>query len=536
MDAADLAENLTGVCATFDINVQSTHDSLCTTLDAIAEQLARNQDLRASLGSATPSPWPCLRKLWQSLHRAQLTFWDGDDSDGNDGGPAQSESQKHHHLLKLGLSLARFTRNLVAGVPENQNRAFENETDIRRLLHYYTSWTAMEDQQAVAVARVLAQALSNIITANDSLMQSLWETYMNLPEDQVVLIRLLTSSDAKSALPALMLIQNCIQGSRTRARLLVRTTVGARLCVCLLDKMASTYEAEEGTDDANAFDIGYAIFSRLLEAGLVPEMYAKLSIKDETVTPHQTVILKLVDSYLQATPMAGKDVETFNLRQSLSQLLGSCFFALSSYSQRALRRALGSPSTETFPQNGAPAELDVMLPRFTLLLDDERDPSTPNPNTPQPPLKTFFNSLRSESHRLDESLVEVLRLLDRFLPRINFGKAVPVVGAEASSSAQPTDTGFSYLKRDLVRLLGVLCHENRAVQDRIRECGGIEVVMNLCVVDERNPYLREHAIFTLHNLLKGNAENQSLVQEIQPASQWDEDGVLRDTPGAAVRK
>lgn len=41
---------------------------------------------------------------------------------------------------------------------------------------------------AVAVARVLAQALSNIITANESLMQSLWETYMNLPEDQLVLM------------------------------------------------------------------------------------------------------------------------------------------------------------------------------------------------------------------------------------------------------------------------------------------------------------------------------------------------------------
>ena len=51
----------------------------------------------------------------------------------------------------------------------------------------------------------------------------------------------------------------------------------------------------------------------------------------------------------------------------------------------------------------------------------------------------------------------------------------------------PDVPGFSYLKRDLVRLLGILCNEARAVQDRVRECGGIPVVMNLCVVDERNP-------------------------------------------------
>ena len=47
--------------------------------------------------------------------------------------------------------------------------------------------------------------------------------------------------------------------------------------------------------------------------------------------------------------------------------------------------------------------------------------------------------------------------------------------------------GFSYVKRDLVRLLGVLCAGEKVVQDRVRVCGGIPVVMNLCVVDERNP-------------------------------------------------
>jgi hypothetical protein len=81
----------------------------------------------------------------------------------------------------------------------------ENEPDIRRLLHYHTSWTAMEDEKckhgyctlisilicvylAVAIARTLAQALSNIVTSNEPLTAMLWETYMNLPEDQVILM------------------------------------------------------------------------------------------------------------------------------------------------------------------------------------------------------------------------------------------------------------------------------------------------------------------------------------------------------------
>lgn len=106
-------------------------------------------------------------------------------------------------------------------------------------------------------------------------------------------------------------------------------------------------------------------------------------------------------------------------------------------------------------------------------------------------------------------------------------------------------TGFAYLKRDLVRLLGILCHGITAVQDRARLCGGIEVVMNLCVIDERNPCtspsatavlgiyfvpldLREHAIFTLHNLLQGNAENQAVVEAIKPSGKWDENGVWQE--------
>lgn len=47
--------------------------------------------------------------------------------------------------------------------------------------------------------------------------------------------------------------------------------------------------------------------------------------------------------------------------------------------------------------------------------------------------------------------------------------------------------------------------------------------------------LREHAIFTLHNLLKNNPENQAVVDSIKPSGAWDEEGVLRDTP-YSVRK
>lgn len=106
------------------------------------------------------------------------------------------------------------------------------------------------------------------------------------------------------------------------------------------------------------------------------------------------------------------------------------------------------------------------------------------------------------------SNTELLRLLDMFLPRINFGKPVRLAGPDGAAvlptHTQPSggadggaSTGFSFLKRDLVRLLGILCHGIKAVQDRARLCGGIEAVMNLCVIDERNPCTSPRAIVVL---------------------------------------
>lgn len=41
---------------------------------------------------------------------------------------------------------------------------------------------------AIDAARLLAQVLSNTVTSNDGLVQTLWELYMNLPEEQAVLM------------------------------------------------------------------------------------------------------------------------------------------------------------------------------------------------------------------------------------------------------------------------------------------------------------------------------------------------------------
>lgn len=344
---------------------------------------------------------------------------------------------------------------------------------------------------------------------------------------------------------------------------------------------------------------------------------------NEIVTPHQTTLLKLVDSYLQSTQLNPTDIQlpdVLHTHESLGSFLAKRFFTLSNYAQKAMHRSLGmvppskdcgarhqdamtqrtsseslsssersnSSSAPSFP-NSFPQELDVMLPKVcealvlvtqcivTICLEAEEQQSRLEQGISTivsfTNLKTYFIQKQHDGVGVVESLIgmqalelsimfltreilDLLHILDIFLPRINFGKPVNADGTPASVN-QPgvgESSGFSYLKRDLVRLLGVLCHGVRSVQDRTREAGGLPVVMNLCVIDERNPCgskstkpkrqfssslfildLREHAIFTLHSLLKDNPENQQFVDSIKPAQEWDEDGTLKTRVGGVRR-
>jgi len=75
---------------------------------------------RIHAGSDT-ALWTDLRKLWKELARVQLTFWDNDDDEEAETDGAAQE--KENGVRTLCQATAKFTRNIVAGVPENQARA-----------------------------------------------------------------------------------------------------------------------------------------------------------------------------------------------------------------------------------------------------------------------------------------------------------------------------------------------------------------------------------------------------------------------------
>jgi ataxin-10 len=239
--------------------------------------------------------------------------------------------------------------------------------------------------------------------------------------------------------------------------------------------------------------------------------------------------LKLLDSYLNSVPTPFRDRDDH--LNNLAGFLASVFLLQAKNAQHAIQQATGEPSPG---QNAATdrgggtlvqAALDGRLPGVWVALvllstslssillaeDGDRSGVRTDPgvvNSSHLCHDTISTSrIRTGAGFIEELLgmmvpwsrhphllqrqsftPETLRLLDIFLPRINFGKArASPKGTEVVPGEVDAATNFPYLKRDLVRLLGILCHNCRAIQDRIRLCGGIPTVLNLCAIDDRNP-------------------------------------------------
>lgn len=165
------------------------------------------------------------------------------------------------------------------------------------------------------------------------------------------------------------------------------------------------------------------------------------SSTDEIVTPHQTTLLKLVDSYLQSIQQSGaspSSSQTLALHSGLSPFLARCFYAISSFTQKSLRRALGPPPREHIretlspthnsqsdvQQSGMaplPGELDVMLPKvcealvlvtqclITIGLEAEEQRTwSDRPDIEanhKSDMKIYFNETRFQGQGLAESLI-----------------------------------------------------------------------------------------------------------------------------------
>ncbi|RLV95209.1 Copper transport protein 86 [Spathaspora sp. JA1] len=88
-------------------------------------------------------------------------------------------------------------------------------------------------------------------------------------------------------------------------------------------------------------------------------------------------------------------------------------------------------------------------------------------------------------------------------------------------------TSYSGVKSSIIIILSHLCHESTDIQDQIRELGGLALVLSNCIIDNNNPFIKEHAIICLKYLLLDNPRNQQVVADLE-AKQTVDDQVLQE--------
>ncbi|KAK4689512.1 ataxin-10, partial [Tremellales sp. Uapishka_1] len=232
-------------------------------------------------------------------------------------------------------------------------------------------------------------------------------------------------------------------------------------------------------------------------------------IPDEPITPSQTILLKLLDSHLSTKPSSSP---------TANQFLLPLFHTLSTYTILSVRQAADD------------ARLPKMLEGLVLVLEilssiglehqrriDASEPIEPSRSEMVLTMKQEFI----------KPLVELLAALNAFLPRIK----------PLQPSTEDSQTlRFQNIKRDLVQLLSILTYQDKAVCDEVRKHGGVEIILGLCEVDDRNPYLREQALFTVRNLMHNNPENQEIITKMQPLGVVGENGELLPLPESMKKK
>lgn len=88
-------------------------------------------------------------------------------------------------------------------------------------------------------------------------------------------------------------------------------------------------------------------------------------------------------------------------------------------------------------------------------------------------------------------------------------------------------TKFPSVKSYIIVILSYLAFESFDNQEKIRELGGLALVLSNCIIDNNNSFIKEQAIVCLKYLLNKNPKNQQVVAELE-AEKTVDDEVLQD--------
>lgn len=220
----------------------------------------------------------------------------------------------------------------------------------------------------------------------------------------------------------------------------------------------------------------------------------EITVKDDTFSTDQAFLLRIVSEILN---------------ERLEEVRVSADFAL--FVLEVYKRSIGLVDFCSRGKCGLPtgfATIDVLGYSLTVLRDVCAQDGFGDPEVG---LQTTAVALLS--HGLLDLLLGILRDLE---PPAMVRKAIRhVENEEGRAFSSIKVCPYKGFRRDLVGVIGNFSFRRKHLQDEIRDKGGIPLLLQQCVTDEENPFLREWGLWAIRNLLLDNPENQQEVSDLR---------------------
>lgn len=394
-----------------------------------------------------------------------------------------------HEYLSLSL---RLMRNLCAGEVANQ-KSFIQLNGVGIFLTVLRSKKVASSEPDHGIIRMGLQVLANVSLAGKEHQQAIWG---GLFHDELYMLAKVRSQGTCD--PLCMIIYACCDGSPE----LVLQLCGDQGLPIVVEIIRTASLVGFGEEWLKLLlsricleDIYFPqLFSRIYGVCSNRENEEEISLSSNPFFTEQAYLLNIVSEILNERLKEITIPNNFAL----------CIFGIFKKSVEAFE--FGSRAESRLPTGFA--VIDVLGYSLTIL----RDICANNGGVgKQEDLVDVVDSL------LSSGLLDLLLCLLRDLepPKI-IRKAMNQAGnQEATTSYFPKVCPYKGFRRDLVAVIGNCAYRRKHVQDDIRQKNGMLLMLQQCVTDEDNPFLREWGIWSMRNLLEGNSENQQAVAGLE---------------------
>ncbi|KAJ1426814.1 Reverse transcriptase zinc-binding domain [Sesbania bispinosa] len=394
-------------------------------------------------------------------------------------------SHHNHHVLSLCFKLLR---NLCAGEVANQNSFLELDGVV--VFSSILRSEAGSSGPDHGLVRWGLQVLANVSLAGKQHQRAIWEELY--PVGFVSFARLGTKEACD---PLCMVIYTCCDGNPEWFRELSS------------DRGWSVVAEIVRTASSAGFDEDWIklLLSRIcLDESQLPVLFPKLRFvnvpevedtesKDDQFSSEQAFLLQILSEILN------ERIRDITVSKDVALFVFGIFKKSIGVLDHAVKGKCGLPSGS--------AAVDVLGYSLTILRDicaqDSVRDKTPDANDVVDVLLSY-------------GLIELLlSLLGDLEPPAIIRKGIKQFENQDGASCSSKPCPYKGFRRDIVALIGNCVYRRKHAQDEIRHRNGILLLLQQCVTDEDNPFLREWSIWSVRNMLEGNEENQKVVAELE---------------------